>query len=56
MVRLKEIPYDEKNMLVDYLSKELGLYPVHISRMFAKYFECMLEEYLRKLRWGVQRN
>lgn len=26
----------------DHLSKELGLHPVHISRMFAKYFQVRL--------------
>jgi len=48
--RLKEILSEEKNISLDYLSKELGLHPVHISRMFAKYFDCTLGEYLRKLK------
>jgi len=48
MPRLKEILYEEATISLDYLSKELGLHPVHISRMFAKYFDCTLGEYLRK--------
>jgi len=48
--RLKEILYEEATISLDYLSKELGLHPVHISRVFAKYFDCTLGEYLRKLK------
>lgn len=50
MPRLKEILCEEATISLDYLSKELGLHPVHISRMFAKYFDCTLGEYLRKLK------
>jgi AraC-like DNA-binding protein len=48
--RLKEILHDEENITLDYLSKELGLHPVHISRMFPKYFHCTISEYLRKVK------
>ncbi|WP_214070664.1 AraC family transcriptional regulator [Mucilaginibacter sp. dw_454] len=48
--RLKEILHEERLLSLDQLSQELGLHPVHISRMSAKYLGCTLGEYLRKIK------
>ena len=48
--RLKEILNEEVNISLEYLSKEIGLHPIHISRVFAKYFNCTMGEYLRKIK------
>lgn len=50
--RIKEILYYEysEKLTLDYLSKNLNIHPVHLSRDFSKYFNCNLGDYLRKLK------
>lgn len=43
-----------ENLSLDYLSENLNIHPVHLSRDFSKYFNCSLGEYIRKLK--VQRS
>ncbi|PKB16562.1 AraC family transcriptional regulator [Flavobacterium sp. 5] len=43
-----------ENLTLDYLSENLNIHPVHLSRDFSKYFNCSLGEYIRKLK--VQRS
>ncbi|TDW46542.1 AraC-like DNA-binding protein [Flavobacterium sp. 270] len=38
------------NLTLEYLSQLLDIHPVHLSRDFAKYFNCSLSEYVRKLK------
>jgi AraC family transcriptional regulator len=39
-----------ENLTLDYLSKQLDIHPMHLSRDFSKYFDCTLGEYIRKLK------
>lgn len=39
-----------ENLTLGYLSKRLGIHPVHLSRDFSKYFNSGLGEYIRKLK------
>ncbi len=50
--KIKEIiSYEFSDKLtLGYLSKELDIHPVHLSRDFSKYFNCNLGDYLRKLK------
>jgi AraC family transcriptional regulator len=43
-----------ENLTLNYLSENLNIHPVHLSRDFSKYFNCSLGEYIRKLK--VQRS
>ncbi len=46
---LKELlHYDNSTLSLDYLSKELKVHPVHISRVASKYLSMSLGEYIRK--------
>lgn len=46
---LKElIHYDTSNLSLDYLSEELNVHPVHISRAASKYLTLNLGEYIRQ--------
>ena len=48
---LKELlHYDTSDVSLTYLSKELGVHPVHISRTAQKYFSTTLGEYRRQLK------
>ncbi|WP_419210861.1 helix-turn-helix domain-containing protein [Maribacter sp. X9] len=48
---LKELlHYDTATLSLDYLSKELEVHPVHLSRAVPKYLSMSLGEYLRKLK------
>lgn len=50
--KVNEILHDrssEKISLI-YLSGDLGIHPVHLSRDFSKYFHCIMGEYIRKLK------
>lgn len=38
------------NLSLEYLSKNLNIHPVHLSREFSRYFNSGLSEYIRKLR------
>ncbi|MBK7567765.1 MAG: helix-turn-helix transcriptional regulator [Bacteroidetes bacterium] len=50
--KINEILFFEHSnrLTLDYLSQELEIHPVHLSRDFSKYFNCNLGEYLRKLK------
>lgn len=39
-----------ENLTLEYLSKNLNIHPVHLSREFSRYFHSGLGEYIRKLR------
>ena len=49
---IDEILHDQltETITLDYLSKTLGIHPIHLSRDFSKYFHCNLGEYIRKLK------
>lgn len=50
--RLEDIlrsDYSE-TLSLTYLSRELSIHPVHLSRSFSRYFYCTLGEYVRKVR------
>ncbi|WP_225875451.1 MULTISPECIES: helix-turn-helix domain-containing protein [Chryseobacterium] len=38
------------SLSLDYLSKQLHIHPVHLSRDFSKYFNSGLGEYIRKIK------
>lgn len=50
--KINDMLHDEyhSKLTLDYLSKELSIHPVHLSRDFSKYFNCNLGEYIRKLK------
>ena len=50
--KINEILYnsDPEKITLDYLSTELNIHPVHISRDFSKHFNCSLGCYLRKIK------
>ena len=50
--QLREILHDSypENLLLQELSLNLGIHPVHLSRDFSKYFHCNLGDYIRKLK------
>jgi AraC family transcriptional regulator len=49
--RLKELlHYDQANLKLKYLSDQLNIHPVHISRAVPKYFSTSLGEYIRLLK------
>lgn len=50
--KLKEILHDgyAETLSLKYLSNELNLHPVHLSRYFSKHFDCTYSEYVRKIR------
>jgi AraC family transcriptional regulator len=50
--KLKEILHDSysEKLSLEYLSGELNLHPIHLSRDFSKHFHCTLGEYVRKVR------
>ncbi|NJB72121.1 AraC-like DNA-binding protein [Saonia flava] len=46
---LKELlHYSTENIDLDYLSKQLNIHPVHLSRSIPKYLSCSLGEYIRQ--------
>jgi len=45
---LHDTPHQQLNLA--YIAKELGIHPVHLSRDFARYFNCSFGEYIRKIR------
>ena len=48
IIKLKElIQYDSSEVSLKYLSEQLGVHPVHISRSVRKYLSCSLGEYIR---------
>ena len=49
--RLRELlHFDSSDITLDYLSQQLGIHPVHISRTATKYLGMSLGEYVRKLK------
>jgi AraC family transcriptional regulator len=50
--KIKEILNEEKadKISLGYLSNELSIHPVHISRGFSKYFNTTIGDYLRKIK------
>ncbi len=51
VVQLKELLlYDSSNLSLQYLSKQLNVHPVHISRAAPKYLSSSLGEYIRKVK------
>lgn len=50
--KLREVLHDEfeNKLSLNYLSSQLNIHPVHLSRGFPQYFHCNLGEYLRKLK------
>ena len=51
MRKLEEIIYDNDELLtLDYLSQELGIHPVHLSRSFPKYRDMTFGEFVRMQR------
>jgi AraC-like DNA-binding protein len=49
---LKEILYysNTNKLTLDYLSAELNIHPVHLSRDFSKYFHTTLGDYIRRIK------
>ena len=50
--KLKHLLNDcvNEKLSLQYLSEQLGIHPVHLSRDFPKYFSCNLGEYIRKVK------
>lgn len=49
--QLKELlQFDTSNLTLQYLSEQLGIHPVHISRTASKYLSVSLGEYIRQIK------
>ncbi|MBZ0202906.1 MAG: AraC family transcriptional regulator [Ignavibacteria bacterium] len=42
----------KEKITLEFLAKETGIHPVHISQVFSKYFDSSFGDYLRKIRIG----
>ena len=55
IIKLKEIlTYDTSDFSLQYLSEQLGIHPVHISRAVPKYLSVSLGEYIRQTKTKIQ--
>lgn len=52
VLRVRDMLHEEpaENLTLAKLAHTVGLHPVHVSRMFPKYFNCTMGEYRRKIR------